>query len=75
MQAIAPTLLVGRVAAGHARPDDSWQGSTISSLRFGAHPKTDAETYSQVDSMIDKDLEAQSIQVDKSEETGDEKRI
>ncbi|SJL14770.1 uncharacterized protein ARMOST_18238 [Armillaria ostoyae] len=35
---IAPTLLVGRVAAGHARPDDSWQGSVISgSLRFGGH--------------------------------------
>ncbi|KAK0216473.1 hypothetical protein EDD85DRAFT_870584 [Armillaria nabsnona] len=35
---IAPTLLVGRVAAGHARPNDSWQGSVISgSLRFGSH--------------------------------------
>ncbi|PBK61404.1 hypothetical protein ARMSODRAFT_1025723 [Armillaria solidipes] len=34
----APTLLVGRVAAGHARPDDSWQGSVISgSLCFGGH--------------------------------------
>ncbi|KAK0185854.1 hypothetical protein F5146DRAFT_1143371 [Armillaria mellea] len=32
---IAPTLLVGRVAAGHAQPDDSWQGSAvITSLRF-----------------------------------------
>ncbi len=35
MQGIAPTLLVGRVAAGHARPDDSWQGSIMSSLHFG----------------------------------------
>ncbi len=38
LQAIAPTLLVGRVAAGHARPDDSWQESstsTVSSLNFG----------------------------------------
>ncbi|KAK0488302.1 hypothetical protein EDD18DRAFT_440968 [Armillaria luteobubalina] len=35
---IAPTLLVGRVAAGHARPDDSWQGSAISgSLHFRSH--------------------------------------
>ncbi|KAK0479611.1 hypothetical protein IW261DRAFT_1478338 [Armillaria novae-zelandiae] len=33
---IAPTLLLGRVAAGHARPDDSWKGSVItSSLHFG----------------------------------------
>ncbi|KAK0227920.1 hypothetical protein IW262DRAFT_564321 [Armillaria fumosa] len=32
---IAPTVLVGRVAAGHARPDDSWQGTAIlASLRF-----------------------------------------
>ncbi|PBL03624.1 hypothetical protein ARMGADRAFT_1157714 [Armillaria gallica] len=32
---VAPTLLVGRIAAGHARPDDSWEGSMIShSLHF-----------------------------------------
>ncbi|SJL14001.1 uncharacterized protein ARMOST_17453 [Armillaria ostoyae] len=38
MRAIAPTILVGRVAAGHARPDDSWSGSTtVSSLRFRSH--------------------------------------
>ncbi|KAK0454217.1 uncharacterized protein EV420DRAFT_1749525 [Desarmillaria tabescens] len=49
---IAPTLLVGRVAAGHARPDDSWQGSVISgSLRFGSH--------SGVQSSGIEDLEAQ----------------
>ncbi len=30
-----PTMLVGRVAAGHARPDDSWsESSPTSSLRF-----------------------------------------
>ncbi|KAK0493577.1 hypothetical protein EDD18DRAFT_405995 [Armillaria luteobubalina] len=33
---IAPTLLVGRVAAGHARPNDSWASSAASSLHFGA---------------------------------------
>ncbi|KAK0493398.1 hypothetical protein EDD18DRAFT_1356836 [Armillaria luteobubalina] len=32
---IAPTLLVGRVAAGHAHSGNSWQGSMISSLHFG----------------------------------------
>ncbi|PBK63612.1 hypothetical protein ARMSODRAFT_1023814 [Armillaria solidipes] len=35
---IAPTLLVGHIAAGHTRPDDSWQESstsTVSSLNFG----------------------------------------
>ncbi|KAK0466478.1 hypothetical protein IW261DRAFT_1683955 [Armillaria novae-zelandiae] len=32
---IAPTLIVGRVAAGHTRPDESWEGSISSSLHFG----------------------------------------
>ncbi len=32
---MAPTILVGRVAAGHARPDDSWsENISTSSLRF-----------------------------------------
>ncbi|PBK98550.1 hypothetical protein ARMGADRAFT_1130721 [Armillaria gallica] len=37
IRGIAPTLLVGHVAAGYARPDDSWQDSTstVSSLNFG----------------------------------------
>ncbi|KAK0471637.1 hypothetical protein IW261DRAFT_1511586 [Armillaria novae-zelandiae] len=36
IRGIAPTVLVGRVAAGHARPDDSWSGSSATaSLRFG----------------------------------------
>ncbi|PBK59054.1 hypothetical protein ARMSODRAFT_983340 [Armillaria solidipes] len=74
MQGIAPTLLAGRVAAGHARPDDSWQGNIISSLRFEAHPQVDAETCSQENSIVDNaDLEALSIQVD--EETGAGERI
>ncbi|KAK0221096.1 hypothetical protein EDD85DRAFT_261836 [Armillaria nabsnona] len=35
MRGIMPTILVGHVAAGHARPDDSWSESTPrSSLRF-----------------------------------------
>ncbi|PBK94143.1 hypothetical protein ARMGADRAFT_1029961 [Armillaria gallica] len=33
---IAPTLLVGHIAVGHARPDDSWKGSVMTSpLCFG----------------------------------------
>ncbi|KAK0505411.1 hypothetical protein EDD18DRAFT_336543 [Armillaria luteobubalina] len=35
IRGIAPTLLVGRVASGHSRPDDTWKGSAISSLHFG----------------------------------------
>ncbi|KAG7441745.1 uncharacterized protein BT62DRAFT_997020 [Guyanagaster necrorhizus] len=37
VRGIAPTLVVGRVAAGQARPDDSWSTSVASSLRFGGH--------------------------------------
>ncbi|KAK0433282.1 hypothetical protein EV421DRAFT_2023600 [Armillaria borealis] len=38
MRGIIPTILVGRVAAGHARPDDSWnENATMSSLRFRSH--------------------------------------
>ncbi|PBK93479.1 hypothetical protein ARMGADRAFT_1030107 [Armillaria gallica] len=51
---IAPTLLVGRVAAGHARPDDSWQGSQDSKLG----------------SMTSDDLEAQAAQSERDEEYG-----
>ncbi|KAK0196243.1 hypothetical protein F5146DRAFT_1176520 [Armillaria mellea] len=35
MRGIMPTILVGRIAAGHARPDDSWsESTTTSSLQF-----------------------------------------
>ncbi|PBK63787.1 hypothetical protein ARMSODRAFT_1023692 [Armillaria solidipes] len=53
---IALTLLVGRVAAGHARPDSSWQGSVLSgSIHFSMHS---ASRSSQPDSMTGHDLEA-----------------
>ncbi|KAK0221111.1 hypothetical protein EDD85DRAFT_983343 [Armillaria nabsnona] len=52
IRAIAPTILVGRVAAGHTRPDDSWSGSTtVSSLRFRGHSS------SQYDSQVDSESE------------------
>ncbi|KAK0481145.1 hypothetical protein EDD18DRAFT_1336930 [Armillaria luteobubalina] len=42
---IIPTMLVGRVAAGHARPDDSWSASTPgSSIRFGNHSTSHSDT-------------------------------
>ncbi|KAK0224635.1 hypothetical protein EDD85DRAFT_234716 [Armillaria nabsnona] len=75
MRGIAPTLLVGRVAAGHARADDSWKGSVMTSpLRFG-QDKT--EKSSQEYSMaVDDDVEAQSgresdSRVDEEEEGSD----
>ncbi|KAK0488485.1 hypothetical protein IW261DRAFT_352796 [Armillaria novae-zelandiae] len=71
---IAPTLLVGRVAAGHARPDDSWEGGIVSSLHF-EDLEADAGACSQANCMVDNDLEVQSNQVDESEEIGAEKNI
>ncbi len=44
----------------------------MSSLRFEAHSRADAETCSQIDSLVDNDLEAQSFQVDELEEIGAE---
>ncbi|PBK60846.1 hypothetical protein ARMSODRAFT_1065937 [Armillaria solidipes] len=65
---VAPTLLVGRVAAGHARPDDSWHGSVISgSLHFGTHSRSQN---SQQDSMMSSDLEAQVAQQDINDKSG-----
>ncbi|KAK0222641.1 hypothetical protein EDD85DRAFT_796174 [Armillaria nabsnona] len=46
IRAIVPTILVGRIAAGHARPDDSWsESTTVSSLRFRSHssPQNDSQ--------------------------------
>ncbi|KAK0235480.1 hypothetical protein EDD85DRAFT_843152 [Armillaria nabsnona] len=76
---VAPTLLVGRVAAGQARPDDSWEGSIISSLRFEVHPQAGSQTSSQesfmTDDTLESDLEPQPERVDKSEEISTEKRV
>ncbi|KAK0187418.1 hypothetical protein F5146DRAFT_1124076 [Armillaria mellea] len=55
---IAPTLLIGRVAAGHAHPDDSWQGSVMSSLHFGGHSK-DSPTQTLASVTVDSDPEVQ----------------
>ncbi|PBK76538.1 hypothetical protein ARMSODRAFT_999086 [Armillaria solidipes] len=40
MRGIVPTILVGRVAAGHTRPDDGWgdSRSAVSSLEFENQP-------------------------------------
>ncbi|PBK90748.1 hypothetical protein ARMGADRAFT_291857 [Armillaria gallica] len=60
---VAPTLLVGRVAAGHTRPDSSWQGSVTSgSLRF--RNSTPESRSSQPNSMTSHDLEAPKREID-----------
>ncbi|KAK0209537.1 hypothetical protein IW262DRAFT_1498350 [Armillaria fumosa] len=52
MRGIMPTILVGRVAAGHARPDDSWNDSTRprSTLRFGNRSISQTDTEMSVGS-------------------------
>ncbi|SJL13504.1 uncharacterized protein ARMOST_16948 [Armillaria ostoyae] len=56
---IAPTMLLGRVAAGHALPDDSWKGSVMTSpLRFG-QDKTEDESVVPGLSRFEDDFEAQ----------------
>ncbi|KAK0209529.1 hypothetical protein IW262DRAFT_511807 [Armillaria fumosa] len=45
MRGIMPTMLAGRVAAGHARPDDSWSKITLgSSIRFGNYSTSQNDT-------------------------------
>ncbi|KAK0185109.1 hypothetical protein F5146DRAFT_1144315 [Armillaria mellea] len=58
---IAPTLLVGRVAAGHARPDDSWEGSVMTSLRFGEERVQESAQEGTLISINLDDVEAQSV--------------
>ncbi|KAK0203795.1 hypothetical protein DFS33DRAFT_1274937 [Desarmillaria ectypa] len=65
---IAPTLLVGRVAVGHARSDDSWQGSMMSSLHFGTSrsPNSDQSNLEEEplqNIVLDEDLEAQREEI------------
>ncbi|KAK0501044.1 hypothetical protein EDD18DRAFT_788412 [Armillaria luteobubalina] len=56
---IAPTFLVGRVAAGHARPDESWQGGIIEpSLRFATESRDRHSQQDVMTTLID-DREAQ----------------
>ncbi|KAK0488214.1 hypothetical protein EDD18DRAFT_645706 [Armillaria luteobubalina] len=51
MRGIMPTMLVGRVAAGHARPDDSWsEGTPRSSIRFGNYSASQNDTEMSVGS-------------------------
>ncbi|PBK90556.1 hypothetical protein ARMGADRAFT_299756 [Armillaria gallica] len=55
----APTILVGRVAAGHARPDDSWGASTPrSSLRFRNY--SSLQNDSQVDAGSERDMSSRA---------------
>ncbi|KAK0496156.1 hypothetical protein EDD18DRAFT_1390987 [Armillaria luteobubalina] len=64
VRGIAPTLIVGRVAAGHARSDRAWQGSVTSSLHFGtgrfrAHDQLSIEVETLQSVGMDEVLEAE----------------
>ncbi|PBK89760.1 hypothetical protein ARMGADRAFT_1167140 [Armillaria gallica] len=74
VRGIAPTLIVGRVAAGHARSDQSWQGSVVSSLHFGSRhfrareqSSIEEETLQSVG--IDKDWEIERGELDMHKRT------
>ncbi|KAK0471756.1 hypothetical protein IW261DRAFT_1571634 [Armillaria novae-zelandiae] len=58
---IAPTLIVGRVAAGHTRPDESWEGSISSSLHFGCSSED------QSHGTIDSDVEGGTISTEEGQ--------
>ncbi|KAK0481136.1 hypothetical protein EDD18DRAFT_1113130 [Armillaria luteobubalina] len=54
MRGIIPTMQVGRVAAGHARPDDCWSESRPgSSIRFENHSTLQNDTRFSVESVRD----------------------
>ncbi|KAK0496173.1 hypothetical protein EDD18DRAFT_1169123 [Armillaria luteobubalina] len=48
---IAPTLFVGRAAAGHTRANESLQETAVSSLHFRMSSRVDTETGTQEDTM------------------------
>ncbi|KAK0480825.1 hypothetical protein IW261DRAFT_1563536 [Armillaria novae-zelandiae] len=62
---VAPTLLIGRAAAGHTRPRDDTNKSTLSSLHFQAPAEPSNQTSSQPEespiqsAVLTMDIEAQ----------------
>ncbi len=61
-----PTILVGRVAAGHARPDDSWSdNTTASSIRFRNH--SSSQNDSQMSAEVGRDTSFPHMQPDLEE--------
>ncbi|PBK98826.1 hypothetical protein ARMGADRAFT_1162086 [Armillaria gallica] len=56
---VAPTLLVGRAAAGHTHPREDSDGSTVSSLHFQTPSELEE---SSIQSAVTMDIEAQAEQ-------------
>ncbi|KAK0219974.1 hypothetical protein IW262DRAFT_992010 [Armillaria fumosa] len=65
VKGISPTLLVGRITAGHrAPPDDSWQGSVMASASIRSRSQehrsqTSFQEDDRASPILDSDLEAQ----------------
>ncbi|SJL10514.1 uncharacterized protein ARMOST_13900 [Armillaria ostoyae] len=69
---VAPTLLIGRVAAGQARPDDSWEGSVMSSLQFGRDSEQMGSQDDATQSVtVDNDLEVPPEREDNLEDASE----
>ncbi|KAK0480776.1 hypothetical protein IW261DRAFT_1563454 [Armillaria novae-zelandiae] len=67
MKGIAPTLLIGRAAAGHTRPQDDCEGSIVSSLHFQAATEVGTITFQEStmeSTVLETDIEAQHQQSD-----------
>ncbi|KAK0221139.1 hypothetical protein EDD85DRAFT_861997 [Armillaria nabsnona] len=76
IRGIVPTILVGRVAAGHARPDDSWtDNTTASSIRF--RNRSSSQNDSQMSTEPGRDMSFPHIRPDLEEglEDGTELRV
>ncbi|PBK59773.1 hypothetical protein ARMSODRAFT_1090596 [Armillaria solidipes] len=64
---VAPTLLIGRAAAGHTRPNDEGNGSIVSSLHFQAPSEvgtTSTQESTTESAVLETDIEAQQQQSD-----------
>ncbi|KAK0238153.1 hypothetical protein EDD85DRAFT_936945 [Armillaria nabsnona] len=63
MKGIAPTLLIGRAAAGHTRPKDDCDESVVSTLRFQTPSEpcaTSLQDTNRQSAVLEVDIEAQS---------------
>ncbi|SJL18483.1 uncharacterized protein ARMOST_22072 [Armillaria ostoyae] len=59
---VAPTLLIGRAAAGHTRPNDDYDESTVSSLQFQAPSEVGMTSFQEStteSAILETDIEAQ----------------
>ncbi|PBK87354.1 hypothetical protein ARMGADRAFT_1085758 [Armillaria gallica] len=61
---VAPTLLVGRAAAGHTCPKDDWDESAVSTLRFQTPSElcmTSFQESTMQSAVLEMDIEAQTL--------------